>query len=698
MKKLFSILFFASSLFSNSAFALKLGGHVKASFVSETKSIQPGQPFTLAVRLEMQKDWHTYWVNPAESGAPTKIKWQLPAGFSAGPIQWPQPKKIVVPPVTTYGYENQVWLLTELTAPARLKAGERVTLKAHVDWLECSVECIPGWADIAITLPVSSKTEPDKLQMEEFSKTRARLPIKNSEWAFSASANSKSIRISLIPPPWHKDELKSVEFFSEITNLVDYAAPQKLLREHNRYTLEIPKSESSTSPTASLRGVLVAEPGWRGEGSETAAALDIPVGANPIGPSSRGLLTPLLFAFLGGLLLNLMPCVLPVLSIKILSFVQHQPHDRMVGVRQSLAFGAGVLASFWLLAGLLFFLRASGEQLGWGFQMQSPLFVLLLISLFFMLGLNLFGIFEVGVSLTKLGDISSKTGSYGKSFLSGALTTLVATPCTAPFMGSALGYALSQPAAIAFGIFTSLGVGVAAPYIVLSSYPALLRFVPKPGAWMETLKQALGFFMMATVLWLLWVIESQRSGLVIPVLVVLLFHGVAAWILGRWDVISKPSRVRTLALLISVSLVVLSLCWGGQMIRHAKPPTSNESISKENLIAWEPFSPEAVSKYRSQGRPVFVDFTASWCLTCQVNERVALNAPEVVAKFKEKNIVPLRADWTSYDPVITTALQAFERTGVPCYVLYSSKLETEPTTLPEILTPRIVLDALDKIN
>lgn len=678
--------------------ALKTGGHVTATLISEVEAIQPGQPFTLALKLDMQKDWHTYWINPAESGAPTKMKWDLPRGFKAGAIQWPYPHKIVVPPVTTYGYENEAWLLNEIQVPSTLKPGDRITIKARVDWLECSVECIPGQADVAISLPVSSQMRFDKSVSGKFSNARLQLPIPPGEWKITAAPTDHGFQIALLPPNWFTGTLDHAEFYSSTPGVVEYAKTQTFRKIKNgNYVLNIPPSETDGEPITSLQGVIVVDPGWRGNQSEKAMAIDLPLTGTPVKADDPNIFLPLLFAFLGGLLLNLMPCVLPVLSIKVLSFLNHAPTEKSSVKKQSFAFAFGVVSSFWALAGLLLFLRAGGQQLGWGFQMQSPPFVFALVSLFFLLGLNLLGVFEVGTSLTQLGSVSSAQRGLSGSFLSGALTTLVATPCTAPFMGSALGFAISQPPLISFLIFTALGAGVATPYVLLSYFPRLLTYLPRPGDWMDSLKQFMGFLMLATVLWLLWVLENQKHAVVVPVLGTLLIQGVGAWIFGRWASFGKPQRSKVLAMGMAGGLIFFSLTWGLQIVMQAGA-AGIETVEKEDQIQWKPFSHETVLDYRKKGTPVFVDFTASWCLTCQVNERVALNAESVIKAIQAKNIAMLKADWTSYDPKITEALQSFGRNGVPFYLLYSSNPNEAPTPLPEILTPQIVLDALNKLN
>jgi len=406
------------------------------------------------------------------------------------------------------------------------------------------------------------------------------------------------------------------------------------------------------------------------------------------------------FAFVGGLILNLMPCVLPVLSLKVFSLMKHAGENPRAAWIQGVAFTAGVVLSFWVLAGLLIVLRTAGNQLGWGFQMQSPGFVLALIFLFFLLGLNLFGVFELGASLVGLdAKATSHVGGLASSFLNGALATLAATPCTAPFMGSALGFAAQQPAFISLLIFTFLALGMATPYLLLTIFPGALRFVPKPGAWMEAFKQFMGFLLMATVIFLIYVFgalvgEEQISWL----LFVLLLAGLAAWIYGRWTPSTRAMPVRFVAFVVALGLLSYAIYWGMMLAKAEGTAAQRATVTTEAATGdWQPWSEDAVDQALAQGRPVFVDFTAAWCLSCKVNEAVALGTDSVKQAFAQKNVALFRADWTHSDPEISRTLQKFNRDGVPLYLLYSPKNPDAPQVLPEVLTPGIVLDALKNL-
>ena len=667
--------------------------HVKVALIPEVRTIAPGTPFWVAVLLKMDPRWHTYWINPGDSGEPTKIKWNLPPGFEAGPIQWPHPERIELPPLVSFGYEGEAVLLVRITPPRDLKTGERVTLVAHVNWLECEELCLPGEATVSAVVPTGQSVENDPTRAQFFSEARARLPLDSGDWRFAAGSGRGFVRLAATPPLWLKEPVAEAEFFSERPGqLSNGRSPWG--RGDGAYVTDLPLSDESAAPVRRLTGVLVSKSGWRGPGSERAIRVDVEIGpaASASGP---GLLGAIGLAFIGGLLLNLMPCVLPVLSIKVLSLVGHAEAPKGARMRNAGAYGLGVLVAFWTLAGVLIALRAGGEQLGWGFQLQSPPVIAGLASLFFLIALNLFGVFEVGMSLTRLGEKSvGKSGEgAGASFSSGLLATAVATPCTAPFMGSALGFALTQPAPAALAIFTSLGAGMAVPFVALAASPRLLRFLPRPGAWMETMKQALGFLLAATVVWLAWVLGQQTgSDGIAMLLAALVVQAAGAWVLGKWAVVTRSTTVRRTAGIVAVVLMV-----GGAAAAVKLAGAGGSPAQAAAMERWEPYSEARVNELRAAGRPVFVDFGAAWCLTCQVNERVALSAAAVLAKFQEKNVAMLKADWTSRDPAISAALTKLGRSGVPTYVLYSKDASAPPRLLPEVLTPTLVLDALDKL-
>jgi thiol:disulfide interchange protein DsbD len=423
-------------------------------------------------------------------------------------------------------------------------------------------------------------------------------------------------------------------------------------------------------------------------------------GHSSAGPGSAGFWTGLMrvtgLAFLGGLLLNLMPCVFPVLFLKGLGLV-HSGHGELHKLRaHGLVYAAGILVSFWALVAVLLGLRAAGATLGWGFQFQSPVFLALMAGLLFFLGLSLAGQFEIGLTLTSAGGSLAQKQGYTGSFFTGVLAVVVATPCTAPFMGAAIGYALAQSAAVTFAVFTALALGLAAPYVALTLQPAWTRLLPKPGAWMDVLRQAVAVPIFATVIWLAWVLAAAYgAGVLAALLASFLLLAIAGWFLGRWPAKRWSAAVAGLILLFVIALAV----FGQRLVGDARAsigPTGKTGLDSAAAGAWEPWSPQLLAAYQSQGRPVFVDFTAAWCLSCQVNERVALNQPQVKQAFQAANVALLRADWTRHDEAITQALTALGRSGVPAYALYAPG-QSEPQMLPEVLTPGIVTDAIEKL-
>ncbi len=675
--------------------------NVEATLIPEVTAVAPGQTFTVALRLRMDPGWHTYWRNGGDSGLPTEIVWDLPDGFKTGEIQWPYPEWIETPPLVTLGYHDEIYLLVDITASETIKPGETLTLKARADWLECEIVCIPGGVDVRVTLPVQKETgsaNPELLQV--FSEARHRLPLRDSGWQFAAAREEGEIIVQARAPEWYKDNPGSIRFFPYESGLLDYTVPQQISYNNGVVTARLALSSMAPGDITTIEGLFVAENGWRGAQSEKALYVkadlgELLAGAGESGLSWSSFLYFLLFAFIGGMILNLMPCVLPVLSLKIMGFVQQANEDHSQAWKHGAVFTLGVLASFWVLAGVLLMLRAGGEQLGWGFQLQSPLFIIVLSFFLFLFALSMFGVFELGTSLTTIeGKTGNKSGWSG-SFISGVTATVVATPCTAPFMGSALGFALTQPPWVSMLVFTFLGLGMAFPYMLLASMPGLLKFVPRPGRWMESMKQFMGFLLAATVLWLLWVLAQQAGAMmVIVVLGGLLLASIAAWVYGRWGNLAMPVKTRRIssfvALLITAGALFLTI--DSVDIFAAAPGASGVAVTDGEGIAWQSFDEEKLKQFRAEGKEIFLDFTAAWCLSCQVNDRVAFGNEEVQRVFRERGIVAIKADWTNRDEAITRALASFGRNSVPLYVYYPPGKNSAPRLLPELITPGIVLD------
>jgi thiol:disulfide interchange protein/DsbC/DsbD-like thiol-disulfide interchange protein len=676
--------------------------HSDAWLVSEVASMRPGQPFSVGLRLVMEEGWHSYWRNAGDSGIPTSLEWELPDGFAPGEIQWPYPSRIERPPLVSYGYEREVLLLVEIRPPSDLAVGTTVTLAARADWLICEEPCYPASADVSVELPVrDAAPEPDRRWADAFAAARARLPVAPQGWSIAARYTPSGYGLDVSPPSGRVVSLPENPFFAGAGGVIDHAAPQLVARAGDGFRIRLSESDFALRPADRLEGVLlVRAPQADAPYAALAIAPEVITGEaghaeTPVAAASPGSREPLTlflalaFALLGGLLLNLMPCVLPVLSIKVLGFVEQGGTDPAGARLHGAAYGLGVLICFWILAGALLLLRAAGQQLGWGFQLQSPPFVAFMALLFFALGLLFLGVVEVGASLTRLGAVGRGSG-YGNSLLTGVLAVVVATPCTAPFMGAALGFALARQAFHGLAVFTALGIGMSLPYVALSASPALLRRLPRPGPWMESLKQFLAFPLFATVAWLLWVFGRQAGvdGASL-LLLALTFLGLAAWILGRWSAPSRTGTARAVARAVAALILLLvgALAWAGSRMVSDEPAVRLGS-------EWQPFSLARVEELRSEGRPVFVDFTAAWCLTCQVNERVALADAAVQDAFRAREVALLKADWTKWDPQITEALRSFGRSGVPLYVLYSAEPGVRPRILPELLSAGTVLEAL----
>ncbi len=714
--------------------------HVTAELIPEKTLVEAGQPFGVILHLHSDPGWHTYWINPGDAGLATTIKWTLPPGFTAGPIQWPTPEKHAMGPLVTYGYAGDVYLLTTITPPDSPGSDvSKIEIKAHAAWLVCQEECIPGKADLSVPLHFAPKGADLGYEFlwnkALFAQARERLPVAATDWKVSANVRGNYLNLRIGSPDFAP--LPS-RFFPEQSNVLSTldadnpsagALGKPLADGRTMVSMMAIKLQQNGDKPDKLSGILVSDKPLIGNsksiyisefqvGSEVAAAGPAaeptaaqraaatgsagdgqrpPLQGEPAqGPAPTTLIAVLGFAFIGGLILNLMPCVLPVLSLKVFSLMRHAGENPKAAWIQGVAFTAGVVLSFWVLAGLLLSLRAAGNQLGWGFQMQSPGFVLGLILLFFLLALNLFGVFELGASLVGLdAKATGHLGGVASSFGNGALATLAATPCTAPFMGSALGFAAQQPAAISLLIFTFLAFGMATPYLLLTIFPAALRFVPKPGAWMEAFKQFMGFLLMATVIFLIYVFGALVGGEQVPWLLgVLLIAGLAAWIYGRWATPTHSAPVRILAFVLALGLLGYAIEWGVTLAKAEGTVARSATATAEG---WQPWSQAAVDETLAKGQPVFVDFTAAWCLSCKVNEAVALGTDGVKQAFAQKNVALFRADWTHADPAISETLRKFNRDGVPLYLLYSPQAKDAPQVLPEVLTPGIVLDALKKL-
>ena len=704
---------------------------VQVELLPEPSTARPGEPFQAVLRMRIAPGWHTYWMNPGDSGLATALDWRLPSGVTAGPLAWPVPKRLPVGPLMNYGYENEVLLPVRLTVPAGF-SDPVLQVSAQAEWLVCREVCIPESASVGFRLPVAAIAAlPDPRHAALFAAARAALPGTLAAWTASATVADGRLRIALRAPDGAPVPAGEVYFFNAIEAQVAHASAQTVARHRDGLVIEVPLQAQPVAPVQRMDGLVVAAAGFGpgqpaaatigsvlvpalpdlgpllgtttvagaaaapGAGVSSAAAGAAAAGPLPPAGAAPGLLLALLLALAGGVILNLMPCVFPVLSLKALAMVGQASVDPR-GLRTSgLAFAAGVLLSFWALAGTLIALRAGGEQIGWGFQLQSPAFVAAMAMLFTLLALNLAGVFEVGARVSSLaGSLPERKGPAG-SFLGGVLAVAVAAPCTAPFMGAALGYALAQPAPHALAVFGALALGMALPYLLLSFVPALARMLPRPGRWMVTFRQAMVFPLLATVAWLAWVLGLQAGvDAVFGLLGGLVLVAFAAWLYGRFGTPAASARGRWLAAAAALAFAALGAYTAWPASQEDEDRTRVPSAAADDVARdWQPWSVDRVAALRAQGRPVFIDFTAAWCVTCQANKQLVLDTGAVREAFASRTVATLRADWTRRDRAISEALAGYGRSGVPVYVLYLPGRDA-PILLPELLTRDIVLSAL----
>jgi thiol:disulfide interchange protein/DsbC/DsbD-like thiol-disulfide interchange protein len=666
---------------------------VKAELLADANAVVPGKAFTVGLLLRMAPGWHTYWKFSGDAGLPTELKWKLPAGWKMGEIQWPIPLKTIDPgDIQTYGYENEVLLIQEIKPPSKVD-NPSVKLSADASWLVCEKICIPGSTTLQLELPISTTSQ--RANTELFARYRRLLP-QNWPGANAATANWSRVGSDL--------RLKvTSETLANYPVIDFYPLPEQgavighpTIESHNKkevvFRIPIESSEKNLSSIAGLI-VLFQQPNGGDRAAWQIATPSI-VSASPPA-ATRGIFTFLLFGFLGGIILNLMPCVLPVISLKIFGFIQHAGQSRQKILRGGLAFTIGIFAWFIALALLLIALKAGGREVTWGgFQFTNAYFVLALSVIVLVFALNLFGVFEISLpqSVTR-GLLSSaeRKDDLG-SFFQGVFATVLATPCTAPFLGTALGFAFSQSPAVIVSMFVAIAAGMSSPYLLLSAQPTWLRFLPKPGPWMLHVKQFMGFLLLATLLFLLYVLGAQR-GLegAIWASCFLLVIGVACWMKGAFIVPTATARKRAVVL---VLMLMLMLGSGLYFIGEKFCSTNLASADSRLRGDWQPFTLERLQAELDQGHAVFVDFTAAWCLTCKFNEANVLETTAVREAFQHHGIVKLKADWTNGDPAITKLLQQFGRPGVPLYVLYPGKSE-DPVIFPELLTKSIVLEKIE---
>ena len=678
--------------------------NVTARLVAERDRVEPGDRVDLALVLDIRPGWHTYWRNPGDSGEPPHIRWELPDGVTAGSIRWPWPELIRVGPLANYGYSGRAVHLVELRVPAEWPAGTPLGIAADATWLVCEEHCIPEEGRFRLRLEVAGTAGPPDPELAPiFAAARSRLPQDGVvRAALEPSGDVLTLRVpsAALPP-----DPQSARFFAGEWGLIEHAAPQDWTIDGDELVMTLTPGAAAASAAPAGLLVVAADGGTRAfEIDATAppgAAAPAPDGGVAAGAgdgAGLGLPLALALALLGGLVLNLMPCVFPVLAIKALGLARQGGAPLRERALHGLAYTAGVLTFFALVAALLLALRAGGAAVGWGFQLQSPPFVALMAYLFLVLGLSLAGAVTLGTRVMGLGAGLHAGGGHAGAFVTGGLAALVAAPCTAPFMGAALGYALTLVWPLALAIILTLGLGLALPFLLLALLPALARRLPRPGPWMEHLKQGLAFPMFATAAWLVWVLSVQAGPAgVAAALTGMVLLAFGLWLLERTRHAAPGWRRGGAVAGAAALLLAVGIGLGTERLAGADLAAASGGGQVEpegSGLAAEPFGAGRLAEALAAGRPVFVNMTAAWCITCLVNERVALGRPAVAAAFAERDLLYLKGDWTRRDPSITEYLAGFGRSGVPIYVLYPPG--GEPRVLPQVLTESIVLDALDR--
>lgn len=679
-------------------------GHLQAELVAESQGIAPGQTIHVALRQKIMKGWHTYWRNPGDSGEATQIAWTLPQGWKAGEIVWAPPSLQPTGPLMNYGYTGEVLLPVALTAPASATPGQTVTLKAAASFLVCEQICVPEDAVLTLDLPVvAAPAASNPTWSAPIAAALAATP-RPADLAATFMRDGETVKLAVTGAPLKGAEMAGAYFFPYAGTVVEHAKPQGVERGAEGLTLSLSPGyafKPGGTPPERLDGVL----------SVAGKVYEIDAAQGPLAPGAAGLGPPplkavpqgpglglplaMVFAFLGGLILNLMPCVFPVLAMKAASLAGHGD-EHAAARRQGLAFLAGVMTTFLALAGALIALQSAGAAIGWGFQLQSPPVVAVLALLMLAVALNLSGVFEIGTSVQGAGaGLASRAGLTG-AFFTGALAVVVAAPCTAPFMAPALGWALTQSPVAALAVFAALGLGFGAPFTAAAFAPALLNRLPRPGPWMEGFRRLLAFPMYGAAAWLVWVlsVQSGSTGLarLLGVSVILAFGAWSAGVAQHRSASGGKALVPRLAALVAIGFALAAAVWPAYDDPQA---AATDAAPATAVVPYEAYSPERLAALRAEGKPVFVNYTAAWCVTCQVNEKVALSTQGVADALRRTGAVYLKADWTRKDADIAAELAAHGRAGVPLYLVYPAG-GGEPAVLPQLLTEGIIAKALGK--
>ena len=680
--------------------------NVRTELVADVSTVKPGEPFWVGLRQTIRPKWHTYWKNPGESGLPTEITWTLPPGAKADPIVWPTPILFEIGGIINYGFKDESMLLVRITPPADL-AGP-LKLEATANWLVCEDVCIPEEGKFELTLPSGTAAAPAPPATRTlFEQARHNIPTESPWPARYGVAQSGDPTLIVDAKGLKADTIGNVYFFPAEWGPIATMAKQSATVDANGIRIPLKRGDAKTALPPLLAGTLVltekTADGMVKQAFDVSAKLDPAFApgsaslAGAIGSEELSLVQALLFALLGGLILNLMPCVFPVLAMKAAAFARLAGHDRAEMRRDGLAYTAGVLVSFAAMAAIVLAIRAGAGEVSWGFQFQSPIFSLLIAYLFFVVGLNLSGVFEVGNRLAGVGQGLVARGGTTGAFFTGVLAVIVATPCTAPFMAAALGFALAQPAPATVAVLLAMGLGLALPYLALSMTPALQRLMPRPGPWMDRLRQLLAFPMYASAVWMIWVLTQQTGADgVLYALGGMVLIAFAIWLLRAGSAASAGTWLRR-----GLAAVAVLLAFGVTLKLEDRPATaasaSGSTTGGVNFDGWERFSRARMAEAVAAGKPVFVDFTAAWCITCLVNERVALETAASRKAFEQAGVVKLKGDWTNRDPEITGVLKELGRAGVPLYLYWAPGAE-KPKILPQVLTEALILSELSSIE
>ena len=689
---------------------------VEVELVSAARAVVPGETAWVAVRLAPSRGWHTYWRYAGDVGSAPGIAWNLPPGWKAGPLSWPTPHRISSPPLASYGYEGELLLAAPIEVPRSARVGSTARIAGQITWVVCDVECIADDVDLSISLNVAARAAVDSAGMNAIVAERRRVPLPRGDWTASAAVDAADVVLFVRPPPQSTDSALPTDFFIDSAGVIDHGAPVRARWTDSMIELRIRRSEYANGVPGRVSGVVVfgnADSIGVGEhrAFEMVATVESSIGAarTALGASGvesgstsvNALLTAALLGLLGGTLLNLMPCVLPVLSIKLFGLAEIASQPGRAAQRHALLFGGGVLLSMWALVGILLAIRAAGSEIGWGYQLQSPVVVSLLALVMVAAALNMAGVFTIGPVGGGLIAVADRQSGPLQGIMSGALVVLLATPCSAPFLSSAAGYGLMHGAGSSFTVFTAIAVGLAAPVLLIAFAPSLQRLVPKPGPWMVTLRQLLVFPLLATAAWLAWVVGRQGGVDVMGALLAgMTVMSLGLWLFGRLaHSASATARysgfgLASVSLAVGVGITVVSALDATPV---GTAPMNATGRTGESGLVWQPFTDSTLRAARLSGAPVMLDVTADWCLTCKVNERVAFGSGQVRAALDSGKVQLLRADWTSRSPEITRLISGFGRSGVPVVVLFPPGERSEAVLLPTLLTPGIVIRALQSM-